>query len=170
VNIVTTLTDFAHATGIHAFMNTAYGWPAMESLHFVGLSLLIGTGGLFDLRMLGLFKSLRLSALHKLVPWGVAGYVLNVCTGALFFVSDTSQYLYNPAFQLKVLCMLIAGINMVVFYATTASAVKAVPEGTDAPVQAKIIAAISLGCWAGVITFGRLITFYRPPEHWCFWC
>jgi hypothetical protein len=170
VDIVTTLTNFAHATGIHAFMNTAWGWPAMESLHFVGLSLLIGTVGLFDLRMLGLFKSLPIAALHRLVPWGVAGYVINVTTGALFFVSDTAQYLYNPAFQLKALCMLIAGINMVVFYTTTAATVKALPAQAQTPMHAKVIAAISLLAWSGVITFGRLITFYRPPEHWCFWC
>jgi hypothetical protein len=170
MDAVTVITDFAHASGIHAFMNTAYGWPAMESLHFVGLSLLIGTVGLFDLRMLGLFKSLRLTALHRLVPWGVAGYVVNVCTGFLFFVSDVAQYLYNPAFQLKALCMLIAGVNVIVFYTTTASLVKALPERSAIPLHAKVIAAVSLTSWVGVITFGRLITFYRPPEHWCFWC
>ena len=170
MSIVESITEFAHATGIHAFMNTAWAWPAMESLHFIGLSLLIGTVGLFDLRMLGMAKSISMVALHKLVPWGVAGYLTNLITGAMFFVSDTSQYLYNPAFQLKVLCMLIAGCNMVVFYLTTAKSVKALPAAAEAPAVAKVIAAISLTSWIGVITFGRLITFYRPPEHWCLWC
>ena len=161
---------FGIRTGIHAFMNTAWAWPAMESLHFIGLSLLIATVGLFDLRMLGMAKSIPLSALHKLVPWGVLGYLINVITGAMFFVSDTSQYLYNPAFQLKVLCMLIAGVNVAVFYSTMARRVKALPESAATPWTVKVVAFVSLAAWMGVITFGRLITFYRPPEHWCFWC
>ena len=166
----TAIAEFGVRSGIHALMNTAWAWPITESVHFVGLSLLIGTVGLFDLRMLGFVKSISLSGLHKLVPLGVLGYLTNVLTGSMFFVSDTSQYLYNPAFQLKVLCMLIAGVNMTVFYATTARAVKAIPDAADAPLSAKVIACISLGSWIGVISFGRLITFYRPPEHWCFWC
>jgi len=169
-NVDVLIAAFGQSTGIHAFMNTAWAWPAMESLHFLGLSLLIGSVGLFDLRMLGMAKSISMAALHKLVPWGVLGYATNVTTGAMFFVSDPSQYLYNPAFQLKVLCMAVAGVNMIVFYSTTAEKVKALPSTATAPLAAKVVAAVSLSCWVGVITFGRLITFYRPPEHWCFWC
>jgi hypothetical protein len=166
----TAIAEFGIRSGIHALMNTAWAWPIVESLHFVGLSLLIGTVGMFDLRMLGLAKPISMSALHKLVPWGVLGYAVNVITGAMFFVSDTGQYIYNPAFQLKMLCMLIAGVNMIVFYSTTVRAVKALPDSADAPPTAKVIAFVSLSSWIGVIAFGRLITFYRPPEHWCFWC
>ncbi|HTE41730.1 MAG TPA: DUF6644 family protein [Steroidobacteraceae bacterium] len=164
------ITEFGVNSGIHAFMNSAWAWPAMESLHFLGLSLLMGTVGIFDLRMLGLARSISMAALHKLVPWGVAGYCVNVSSGFLFFVSDPTQYLYNPAFQLKVLCMFIAGVNMVVFYLTTAKQIKASDAGDFAPLNARIIAAISLAAWSSVIVFGRLITFHRPPDHWCFWC
>jgi hypothetical protein len=164
------IAEFGIESGIHAFMNTAWAWPAMESLHFIGLSMLFGTIGLFDLRMLGFARSISMAALHKLVPWGVLGYLINVTTGFLFFVSDPTQYLYNPAFQLKVLCMIIAGLNMAVFYATTARQIKLSQAHQAAPLPAKIIAAVSLLSWSGVIVFGRLITFHRPPDHWCFWC
>jgi hypothetical protein len=41
----------------------------------------------------------------------------------------------------------------------------------DLPVaRARLIGFISLACWLGVITCGRLITFFRPPYHWCVWC
>ncbi len=82
-------------------MNSTWGWPAVETLHFMGLSLLIGTVGLFDLRMMGLARGIPMSALHKLVPWGVAGYALNVMTGVMFVTSAPDQYLFNPAFQTK---------------------------------------------------------------------
>ena len=59
------LLAFSQKSGIYDFMHAAWGWPAVESLHFIGLSLLIGTVGLFDLRMMGLAKGIPMSALHR---------------------------------------------------------------------------------------------------------
>mgnify|MGYP006921734752 CR=1 FL=1 len=66
---------------------------------------------------------LEAGELHRLVPVGVAGYLLCVVTGFCFIVTAPAQYLYNPAVQTKLSLMAAAGINMAVFYATTASAV-----------------------------------------------
>ena len=164
------LLAFGQRSGIYAFMHSAWGWPTVESLHFIGLSLLIGTVGLFDLRMLGLARGVPMGALHKLVPWGVGGYVLKVMTGFMFVTSAPDQYLYNPAFQTKLALMGIAGLNVVFFYRFVFAPVKAAGPGAHAPRAARIAAAVSLGCWVGVIVCGRLITYYRPPYHWCFWC
>ncbi len=164
------LLEFSEKTGIYDFMHSAWGWPAVESLHFIGLSLLIGTVGLFDLRMIGLAKGIPMSALHRLVPWGVGGYALNVMTGVMFVTSAPDQYLFNPAFQVKLALMGIAGVNVLFFYRFVFGPVKAASAGADAPRAAQTAAAISLTCWIGVIICGRLITYYRPPYHWCFWC
>jgi hypothetical protein len=161
---------FGKSNGIFDFMNTAWGWPFMESLHYLGLTVLLGTVGLFDLRMLGFAKAIPLAAMHKFVPFGVVAYVVNVLTGFCFFVSAPDQYAFNPVFQLKVLTMLIAGINVAVFYTTSAKLVKALPDNASVPLHVKAIAAISLTSWICVIVFGRLITYFRPPFHWCFWC
>ncbi len=151
-------------------MHSTWGWPAVESLHFLGLSLLIGTVGVFDLRMIGLAKGIPMSALHKLVPWGIGGYTLNVLTGAMFVTSAPDQYLFNPAFQTKLALMAIAGINVLVFYRVAFAAVKLAGADDSAQLAAKVAAAISLSCWIGVIVCGRLITVFRPPYYWCFWC
>lgn len=151
-------------------MNSPWGWPIAESLHFFGLCLLIGTVGVFDLRMLGVGKGIALIDLHKLVPFGVAGYLINVTTGTMFLTTAPDQYLYNPAVQSKFLFMLLAGLNMLFFYTTTAKDTRATPAMHAAPIRARFIAVISLACWCAVIISGRLITYYRPPYHWCFWC
>ncbi len=164
------LLDFSRKSGIYDFMNSTWGWPAVETLHFLGLSLLIGTVGLFDLRLMGLAKGIPISALHKLVPWGVAGYALNVMTGIMFVTSAPDQYLFNPAFQTKLALMGIAGINVLFFYRFQFGPVKRADADASAPRAAKVAAAISLTCWIGVIVCGRLITYYRPPYYWCFWC
>ena len=164
------LLNFSQATGIYAFMNSPWGWPIAESIHFLGLCLLIGTVGLFDLRMMGFAKEISLSELHRLIPFGVTGYLLNVITGTMFLSTAPDQYLYNPAVQSKLFFMLVAGINMIFFYATTATDIQSRACASYVISRAKIMAAISLVCWCAVIVCGRLITYYRPPYHWCLWC
>ena len=162
--------EFSRSLGIYGFMNSPWGWPIAESIHFIGLSMLIGAVGLFDLRMLGFVKTIPLAAMHKLVPFGVAGFLLNVTTGVMFITTVPDQSLYNPAVQSKFLFLAAAGINMLLFYLLCYRQVSATHATTTALTKAKIFALISLTCWLGVIACGRLITFFRPPFYWCIWC
>lgn len=164
------LAKWLSTTALADYMNGWWEWPIAESLHFIGLSLLMGTVGLFDLRLMGLGKQIPLSALHRLIPWGIGGYVLNMLTGICFLTAAANQYMYNPAFQLKILSMSIAGVNVLLFYTTMFRKVRTLGPGENAPLPARIIGGVSLTCWLGVITFGRLLTFFRPPFHWCPWC
>ena len=168
--MVELLSEFSRGTGIYAFMNSPWGWPTAESIHFLGLCMLIGTVGVFDLRMLGLGQVISYGDLHKLVKFGVGGYLLNVTTGVMFLTTAPDQYIYNPAFQTKMLFMLIAGINMLWFYATTSNKVKGTEAALAVSSRAKIIALVSLISWGVIIVCGRLITYFRPPYHWCLWC
>ena len=103
-----------------------------------------------------------LAALHKLVPWGVFGYALNVITGAMFLVTEPNQYIYNPAFQFKLTFMAIAGLNILVFYGVLFGRLKRAKPNEDTPRGAKTVALVSLSVWIAVIVCGRLLTFYRP--------
>jgi hypothetical protein len=164
------LYEIGRGTGIHVLMNSPWGWPTVESLHFMGLSLLVGAVGLFDLRMLGLARGIPIAALHRLIPWGVGGYVLNAVTGVLFVTSAPDQYLFNPAFQIKLGLMAVAGCNVLVFYRSAFARVREGGSDAHAPRSAKVAAIVSLASWTGVIVCGRLITYYRPPYDWCWWC
>ena len=164
------IAQWAHHVGIYGLMHARWAWPIVEILHFFGLCLLFGTVGFFDLRILGVARGVSLAALHRLVPFGVAGFAVSVTTGLLFVTSEPDQYLYNPALQLKLALMGLAGINMVLFYATTARVVAATDADDLPPLRARIFGAVSLACWLGVIACGRVITAFRPPWHWCFWC
>jgi hypothetical protein len=144
------------------FMNSKWGWPICETVHFLGLSLLVGTVGMFDLRLLGIGRRIPIAALHRLIPWGVAGYLINIGTGWLFLTIAPDQYIFNPSFHFKILFMILAGLNIAVFYSAVFGKVKILGPGADAPISARIIAATSLGLWIGVIVAGRLLTFYPP--------
>jgi hypothetical protein len=157
---------WVRSTWLHAFVahNEPWVWPLCETLHYLGLSLLLGTVGLFDLRALGLAKGVSLQAIHRLVPWGVAGYVVNVLTGIVFFTGHPDQYFYNDAFRFKALFMAVAGINIAMFYGTTIfTDMKALPPGAPAGPRLRLVAGTSLTMWVAVLVCGRLLTFFRPP-------
>jgi len=158
-------------TGLYDLMYSAWGWPIAEIVHFIGICLLIGTVGMFDLRMMGLVNGISLTALHKLVPFGVFGFVLSAGSGFLFVVTSPDQYLYNPAWQVKMALLALAGLNMALFYLTTSRRLALLGPDEVPPAAARMFAAISLLSWIGVISAGRVITAFRPPSwFWCAWC
>jgi hypothetical protein len=75
---------WVRATALHHFIkqNENSLWPIFQTLHYFGLSLLLGTVGLFDMRVLGMGKAVPPAALHKLIPLGIGGFVLNLLTGS----------------------------------------------------------------------------------------
>jgi hypothetical protein len=165
------LLAFSERVGIQSItLFSPWGWPTLEILHFTGLCLLFGTIGLFDLRVLGFAKRIPLAALHRFVPIGIAGFLINATTGVMFVTSDPDQYLYNPAVQTKMVLVLLAGVNMVLFYWLANRELMALGPGEPSPPRARFFTLVSLLAWTGVIACGRLITFYRPPFFWCFWC
>ena len=136
-------------------------WAFMMDLHFIGLALLIGTVGILDLRMLGFAKQIPIAPLHRLVPWAMAGFAINLVTGVLAFTGMDQYYTYNWAFWLKMLAIMLLGLNIAAFYLTGAfKSVEGLGPGEDAPLLAKIIAASSLFLWFAVITLGRYIQSY----------
>jgi hypothetical protein len=136
-------------------------WAFMMDLHFIGLALLIGTVGILDLRMLGFAKQIPIAPLHRLVPWAMAGFAINLVTGVLAFTGMDQYYTYNWAFWLKMLAIMLLGLNVAAFYLTGAfKSVEGLGPGDDAPPLAKIIAASSLLLWFTVITLGRYIQSY----------
>jgi hypothetical protein len=147
---------------VAVFMRSKWGWPIAESLHFIGLCLLLGAIGVFDLRLLGVAKRIPIIALHKLVPWGIGGFAVNVITGSMFLMTEPDQYVYNPSFQFKLLFIACAGLNASMFYLIPYRRIGRLPPGAPAPPAARVVAAVSLTMWLAVIVCGRMITFYRP--------
>jgi hypothetical protein len=156
------VTTIAGTSPVADVMRTAWAWPLAESLHFLGLCLLVGAIGTFDLRLLGVAKRVPIAAVHRFIPWGLFGFAINIMTGTLFILTEPDQYIYNPSFHFKLLFMTIGGVNAAMFYLTSYRRLFGPDAPLDPPRRVKVIAAISLCAWIGVITGGRLLTFYRP--------
>jgi hypothetical protein len=156
------VTNIVAHSPVATMMRTAWAWPIFESIHFLGLCLLIGGVGTFDLRLLGIARRVPIATMHRLIPWGILGLVINISSGIMFVLTEPDQYIYNPSFQLKLLFVAIGGLNAGIFYLTCYRQAFGSMATLEAPRRAKLIAAISLCAWVSVIVCGRMITFYRP--------
>jgi uncharacterized membrane protein len=136
---------------------TKFMWPTCETLHFVGLSLLMGVVLLVDLRMMGLMKSISFPVLHRLLPWGILGFGINVLTGMAFFIGQPAQYYNSKPFQWKIALVLVAGANALYF--TMFDEVWVIAPGDDAPMQAKVAAGSAVILWVAIMWCGNMLPF-----------
>ena len=134
-----------------------WAWKTLETIHFMGLCLLFGVVLVANLRLLGWMRNAPLEGFHRLLPWGVWGFVANSITGMLFFIGQAFQYIENPAFHLKMLCVLIAGAE--VLYLTWHEEVWEMDAGATVPALVKLLAASQIVLWIGVIYFGRMLPY-----------
>ena len=137
--------------------NYQWMWATCETLHFIGLSLLLGVVFLVDLRVLGVMKGVSFVSLHRLLPWAALGFGVNVITGMLFFVGIPTQYIHNPSFYWKIAMVMLAGLNAVYF--TVVDEPWALGPKEDAPLTAKIAAASAMLLWVGVMYCGSMLPF-----------
>jgi len=139
-------------------VNQKWCWAAGETVHFIGLCLLFGVVLLVDLRMLGFLKGLSFSTLHRLLPWGVLGFGVNVVTGIFFFIgAPPTFYVTNPTFFWKLALILVAGANALYF--TVFEQPWSVGAGDRPPMVARVAAASGILLWTGVIFCGQMLPF-----------
>ena len=137
----------------------AWLWPVLEILHFIGLSLLLGSLFIVDLRLAGCFRHLHPAAVRKLLPWAIGGFCINLGTGILFFAGDPGRYMINIAFQTKIVLLFVAGANALWYYWIVDAAIESWDADSPSPYHAKVIAVISLLCWSSILLLGRLIPY-----------
>ena len=141
-----------------AMADLNWGWPACETIHFVGLCLLFGVVLLVDLRMLGLLKGIPYTTLHRLLPWGMLGFGLNVATGMLFFIgAPPTFYVTNGTFFWKLAFILVAGANALYF--TMFDQPWSLGAGDTPPMAARVAAASAILLWTAVIYCGQMLPF-----------
>jgi hypothetical protein len=136
-------------------------WNLMEGTHLMTVGLFFGTILLVDLRLLGwIFKKTPVSVISdKTLPLTVVGFLTLVVTGVFVFMSKPEEYYHNLMFRTKMLVLLIAIINIVIFHWKVQKNQAAWDKAESPPTAAKISAAISLLSWLIVISCGRLIAY-----------
>lgn len=144
-----------------AIRQSLWLFPTIETLHLLGMAALVSTITVLDLRLLGwAAESQPISKLaERLIPLAWLGFAVQVVTGVLLFSSEAVKIYGNPAFRLKMLLLLLAGVQASVFQILTSRKLPAWDDRPSLPAAAKSMGAISLLLWAGIVTAGRFIGF-----------
>ena len=152
---VTAIGPLARTVGNYV-RDTPWTWVTAETLHFVGLTILIGVLAIVNLRLLGFMKNVSPNLLMRLLPWGMIGFAMNTLTGMLFFIAAPQQYQDNPAFYWKLIFLMLAGTNVLYF---TFDHGWQVESGRQAPSLSKVLAVSALFLWVGVMYWGSMLPF-----------
>lgn len=150
--------NWIRATPIGEAMREMPGlFPATEMAHFIGLSLLLGVMIVVDLRILGVFRQTSYASVLKLLPLAVLGFTINLVSGVFFIAANPFLYSTNPAFFVKLVVVLLGGLNALWFTLAEHRQIAGLPSDAAAPLPARLMAGASLGMWVLVILLGRLL-------------
>jgi hypothetical protein len=144
-----------------AVRDSLWLFPTIETLHLFGIVLLVGSTAALDLRLLGL--SLRNQSVstvaERLLPWAWVGFAVQIITGLLLFASEATKCYTNAAFRLKMLMILLAGVNAMAFHWTAYRSVGKWDNSPTTPIGAKLAGSFSILLWFGIVAAGRWIAF-----------
>ncbi len=140
-----------------AIRTTPWMYPAFESLHYIGLAMLVGGIMLIDLRTLGVARTLQLRSMIGLLPWVWIGFLINVTTGSLLFIYGATSFGTRSPFIIKMGFMVLAGVNALLYDIATRRGDWV--EKDAPPISVKVFATLSLLLWACVVTAGRFMAY-----------
>jgi hypothetical protein len=145
-----------------AIRESPSAYPIIESIHVLGITLLVGTVSIVDLRLLGVvLKREEVSeVVSQVLPLTWCGFVIMFVSGFLLFWSKAEQCYGNPAFRIK-LVLLLAGLNPLIFHSTIYRRVATWGESAATPNKAKLAGVISLALWSAIIVSGRAIAYFK---------
>jgi hypothetical protein len=137
----------------------SWWFPLLESIHVLTATFLVGSILMVDLRLLGLAATnYPVSRVVKeTVPWTYSASVISVITGLGMFITRASHYVDNRAFQIKLLLLVLAGLNMAFFHLATSRRISHRDAAVVASTGARLAGASSLLLWIGVMLAGRWI-------------
>jgi hypothetical protein len=131
------------------------------TVHVLTLTVFVGTALMLDLRLLGMTMR-RVPAsevMARLLPWTTAGFVVMMTSGALLFYAAPMLRYQNIFFRLKMLTLILAGLNVWVFRSTVYRRIAEWDLDPVPPRRARVTGGVSLVLWAVLITLGRMIPY-----------
>lgn len=140
-------------------------FPWIESIHVLGVTVVIGTIGLIELRLLGVSSTHRpvSRVLKDALPVTWAAFAVSVISGFLLFASNAPTYAYNTFFLIKAALLLAAGLNAFGFHAVIERSIAKWDSASRTPIPARIAGVFSLVAWIGVVICGRWVGFTLIP-------
>jgi hypothetical protein len=135
--------------------SVAFGFPGILTLHAIGMAFAAGLAAALDLRILGVARGIPLAEFRRFLPILWAGFWLNAVSGVLLLIGYPTKALTNPLFYVKL--GLIATAMAILVH--TKRVMSATPTEGTSDRTVRLLAAVSLLCWAGAIFAGRFLAY-----------
>ena len=144
-----------------ALHESILAYPMIESIHVLTLCLFLGLALMLDLRLLGAaMRGTPVSEVAgQLLPWTIAGFVVMVITGLLLFYAIPVKTWLNVFFRIKLVLLVLAGVNAAVFHRTIWLQRGAWDQLPLPPFRARLAGGLSLLFWTGIVVAGRMIAY-----------
>lgn len=144
--------------------DSVWGFPALEIVHLLGLTVVFGGMVLVDGRLLGIGKDHSVRALEShALPFVWWGFAVAAFSGAWLIVYEATTLARDPAFLLKMVLLIVAGLNALFMHKVAMRHSATWDTQVAAPVLVRCSAALSLLLWATILACGRLIAYFYPP-------
>ena len=139
---------------------SAWGYPAVETLHIGSLALLFGAAVGFDLRLLGRASLLPADGVARfLLPLARVGFGLAVVSGVVLFMMQARTFAVMPLFFVKMGTVAIAVANTMIFHRGVFTSVGGWRHESRPPRRARVAAVVSLVCWTFALICGRFLAY-----------
>jgi len=137
--------------------------PIVEAIHVLCAATVFGTILVVDLRLLGFPNTKRpfTRISHEMLRVTWIAFCFAVITGALMFAANANTYYANTAFRFKMLALILAGVNMLIFQLITYRTVGQWDTGVRPPLAGRLAGALSLTIWVTLICLARWIGFTK---------
>lgn len=157
--VLTAAAAWLDAIGIGPWSRgSALAYPVANTLHLLGLVMLVGGIGVVDLRVMGLWRSLPMAELSRaLTPVAIAGLVLMAGSGAILFAADGAALARSAIFERKLMLIVAALANAAVFRLVWNT--RMANWRNEAPRAPRAMAAASLLLWLATGASGRWIAY-----------
>jgi len=144
-----------------SLLESTYAWAFLESTHVLTLALFVGSAVMMDLRLTGVaFRGVPASSFTgRLLPWTRAGFAVMAVTGVTLFYSAPLRYYYNLFFRVKIVLLVVAGLNVWLFHSRIHRRISEWDDQLRPPRAARVAGFVSLIVWTGVVFSGRLVAY-----------
>jgi hypothetical protein len=139
---------------------SAYGYPAMITLHALGLAIMVGLSVVLSLRGLGLYSDIPYSSLYKLLKIAWVGLIVNTISGSLLFAANATALIVDKVFLTKMAMVILGAILVGVMQGRLKGALASTNvEAAASATSLKVIAAAAIAAWTIGMVTGRLIAY-----------
>jgi len=157
--------DWIQSTEYATWVRESWGWPFALTFHAFGNAIVVGLIFIIAMRLFGLFRTIPITSLNRLIPVIWFGFIIQVYSGTTLWVSKPARYLADGMFEWKLIFVITGAVVTIYFQKLLKKEAANWQASGKVPVSAQRLVALTTLAWAGVLVVGRLTAYLGQLYH-----